>query len=1214
MTDVRDCMGRTLSYHLSMWPAANDSQLKRINLKDQDWESGYTAFHLCMLSFQLEKCYKLYARSLQDPHDAGKSWQITDKSGMSPLLLLQSMVMNKAGDRRKLLNKATKSGKSYSRCFNFGSNVNMQLGTGDNNDRLTSWYEIDSWKMCDNDLRFKSCCMTKYYSLLLMVDKDGTSSAYITGRSTKLNLFGKRDLFRYVKFSDKKLQNIKCSNHHIIAKTTNGNILLWGSNKFGQLGLNPKTIEFSDQPNSIELGLGKDDLIACSNIHTCVLSKSGSIKSWGLDVGQFGSTSKFKKETPYLDQKGQISPQPVTSFLPADINEPTVLVCTDFVTFILCGGNRLFALTNYRILTVKTTPSLHDSFDKFFSRKFHHHQIVDIKCKDSHGKNLMLLYDDGTVACIPDFKKSPIPQCFWRPKYSWDKCISFDTGSDGQLIVLTAKSDIYSSPLLGRKFTKLQDSIAGASSCQVSCDPLFASFNVLTAEHTATITEPEFKQQSNLKLNDNYDLEVIFNGKRLTSCHRAILAAAQEKLYLELITNGKIVWRNKLEAIDMNLNTENGYVWTLEIFGPEDFGIYFKTCISCYYSVSDENLQVLNCATLQNFIDVYYLPSFFTQPSTLERNIKISIQPDFPVSPNVTLLLEDGKSVLTHSFILQAHSMYFRRLFSQTWSANFGDHKVDWTDLSYDISRIILDCIYNISCQKKSTQVLDKIAFNMGHQRYHDKLLHMLEISDKFMILTLVQHLESQLISSVNSNNVIAFWIAASDFNLPDLAVNCQEYIFRNPSVLFNSDTVEHIMKNITSEMWKSIEQKFKTELGICSQESWYYGPKASDYIRQLEKNIIAFNSHFISEENPLEILVDSVIYKKPRQKSGLDVRKPSISKTTRSSSINENLVNIRRPSAVSQNSIAWNKPYNMTDSAIEDDDDQSTFVEVSKKKKRRPSSVTRATSIDDKAVHEIHANMDGNRFLVRKNSSEHAFPALGETTNRSNSTVKIKIKKETQKEKIKRMAEEAKFQEKPNEDKTKVWGKHTSKSPLTNKQSTKVTVSSELKSLSGVKPASTKFPSLHEAVKNGKKPTGIVPISGDGTKQTMPLYASTKSNLSWVAKETTPAPTKSIQEALEEAKFLKWWNEESQKIQAQQAASEMLMGMETGIPSSKPGSLKKSSLIQSNGKRKSKSADKSMRGNKTSKISTYQPEKHDQTSNTSNNQRRSCTNPNRQS
>lgn len=100
----------------------------------------------------------------------------------------------------------------------------------------------------------------------------------------------------------------------------------------------------------------------------------------------------------------------------------------------------------------------------------------------------------------------------------------------------------------------------------------------------------------------------------------------------------------------------------------------------------------------------------------------------------------------------------------------------------------------------------------------------------------------------------------------------------------------------------------------------------------------------------------------------------------------------------------------------------------------------------------------------------------------------------------------------------------------------------------------------------------------------------------------------------MEEAKFLKWWNEESQRIQAQQAASEMLMGMETGIPSSKPGSLKKSSSIQSNGKRKSKSADKSMRGNNTSKISTNQPEKHDQTSNTSNNRRRSCTNPNRQS
>lgn len=94
MTDVRDCMGKTVSHHLAMFPKCPDSQLSQIKLREQDWESGYTPFHLALLSHQLHKCFKLFRCSLHDANDLGKSWQIKDRSGMTPMLLLESILLN----------------------------------------------------------------------------------------------------------------------------------------------------------------------------------------------------------------------------------------------------------------------------------------------------------------------------------------------------------------------------------------------------------------------------------------------------------------------------------------------------------------------------------------------------------------------------------------------------------------------------------------------------------------------------------------------------------------------------------------------------------------------------------------------------------------------------------------------------------------------------------------------------------------------------------------------------------------------------------------------------------------------------------------------------------------------------------------------------------------------------------------------------------------
>lgn len=1159
MTDVRDCMGRTISYHLAMFPKATDSQLKKINLMDQDWESGYSAFHLCVLSHQLHKCFKLYERCLKEPNDGGKSWQLTDKSGMTPLQLLESKIFQKSYLQSVNYNLNGYRTGAFSRCHNFGSNVNMQLGTGDDNDRMGTWYEIDAWKMTNENLSFMKCCMNKYYSLLLMTERNGHQFVYISGRSSKLNLLGKRDLFRYMKFTEESISDIQSSNHHFVAKTNQGRILLWGSNKYGQLGTNPKNFDSTEQPHHLDFSVSEDDIIACSNVNTCVLLKSGSLRYVGLDLGQFGATTKLEKDVCYLDHRGRITFQPVNTVLPSYMNNFLALVCTEFVTFILCGGNQLFALTNHKIIRVKSAPVLNDSFDKFFTREFHDHQIVDIKCKNSFGKFLMLLYDDGTVACISDFKNSSKPQSLWKPKYVWDKCISFDTGADGQLIVATAKGDIYTSSAIGRKFTKIRNGMSGYSTCKVSCDPLFASFNVITRDSFNDIKESDSIGEDPICITNpqkNFDLTISCNGKMTKLCHRAILLSSQEKFMNELIREKEIDWNSNNEPIKINLNTSNGMMWKINVEGPDEIADYLNNAIDSYYSLETKLLPVPNNITLQNFIDAYYFPSPFTSPPKYNKIMKNLLNSTSDIVRNVEIQLADDMMIKTSSILLQTHSVFFEKLFSIPWSKSSHEYKLNWKDVSLRACSALINYLIHLSNVDENENTCSEIPLNLGHQAYLDTVIEVLNIADKYMFLDLCLKLENQLKCLIDSSNAVSLWILSYDRNLSELKLRCENFILHNPSIIFSEYTTELVRNDVTKEMWKNLEMKFNTVLGFGSQLSWYYSKEASDMIEMFKTDILEFNSYFMANDREFELLLDSVSVTKTRQKSVNESRKQSFSKNARNQSSMEDLVNVRRPSVTSQNSFAWKSSFASSESAIDDDDTNSSFIEVSKKKKRRSSSVvppgtssSNSTTISKESVQTEFPLSLASTNQIKRNSSEQLFPSLGELSQKTSSNSKIKIKKQTQKERIKQIAEnESKIKEE-RETKKSIWGQPIKKdtSIQISSNNSKISVSlSETPLTPTTKPASTKFPTLNEAVKIGKKGTGIVSVSGDGTKPTIPLYASKKNSLGWLGKETASSQIKSTQEALEEARFMKWWKEESERIQAEQLLLETLAGVET--------------------------------------------------------------------
>lgn len=1126
MANVRDCMGKTESYHLGMFPNTSASELKQISLKEQDWESGYNAFHLAMSTLQLQKSFKLYERCINDSTDKGKSWQMKDRSGMTPLLLLESMLMGSG----KLGTKPVAAVKdhTFEKCYNFGSNVNMQLGTGDNNDRMFVWYEIDPWKMAGNDLRFLSCVMTKYHSILMMVNNDGVRSCYVTGNASTGRILHERDVLRYSYLPLLNPVKICASNHHTVALLSNETLAVWGSNRYGQLNLNPKIADFVNEPRILNLGTNLSSLFGCSAVHTSVLLQNGQLKSFGLDLGQMGTTSKYDKNIPYLDGKGKLTHNLLTTELPSYIYNHVSLVCTEFVTFILCSGNRIFAISNHKIIKVNVTLSSNDPFDKFFVRSFYHHKILDIKCKNSHGKFLSLLYDDGTVATIPDFRVNSLPIAYWTPKYSWDKCVSFDVGVEGQLILATKKGDIYSSLSQGKKFTKIKSGAAGSPMCAVHCDSMFASFNVLhdvSSLEEAPMVEIELKKQ---KLERGHD--VIFHSslKETFTCHKAILASAQPLFVQTLLKDGVIEWNLGREQLVVRLDQAKQSCWNIYLESTDAFAEYLKKCVSSYYALNGEMQLKLNCQEYPNFIDHFHLPSALSRPPSLQENIRKLFDDSSTWKPNTKIELADNKVFYSQSFVLALHSSFYERLFSEVWANGKSSFVLDWTDVSYESCYSLLGYIHG--CESEILIPLNK-DLSIGHSKYVEHLLDVLELANKYMFEDFKEHLESILCDSIDFTNVISYWIISNQLFCPTLGNKCEEYILHDPGVLFDSEYLNIMMENVTENMWQSLESKFKDFFNQkIPTKSWYQESDAKKWIKMFGKDLKEFNGRFMNPENEFELVIDVIKSKRIRRKtSGLSGRKSSFVKIKKNNPSETDLVNIRRPSASSDNIKTWAKNIIVdSDSAI-DDDDQSEFISVTHRKARRASSV--ASSYESVNVRAL-TNVQPSNVSDRKKSVETIFPVIGESTSKSTAASKIIIKKQTQKERIRRITAEGENKSDQQNTKT-VWGKSKKEA-----SGSKDVNNSGIKSPAKSKPiqsSSINFPTLQEAMKMGKKSTGIISTTGDGTKPTMPLYLNKNNSLSWSAPPPSGPPVKSMQDALEEARFMKWWEEESKKVQAEQ-------------------------------------------------------------------------------
>lgn len=96
----------------------------------------------------------------------------------------------------------------------------------------------------------------------------------------------------YVAISD----DIQCGYDFTVGLLTNGNVIAWGTNTYGQLGDSTTT---NSQDSVFVIGISTIQQIAAGSYHALALHEDGTVYSWGLnDQGQLGDGTTTQRESP----------------------------------------------------------------------------------------------------------------------------------------------------------------------------------------------------------------------------------------------------------------------------------------------------------------------------------------------------------------------------------------------------------------------------------------------------------------------------------------------------------------------------------------------------------------------------------------------------------------------------------------------------------------------------------------------------------------------------------------------------------------------------------------------------------------------------------------------------------------------------------------------------------------------------------------------------
>ncbi|KAL6875192.1 hypothetical protein J3F83DRAFT_549870 [Trichoderma novae-zelandiae] len=501
----------------------------QIDLYVQDPESGWNALHRSLYAGNASIARALLAKERGDlvnhaPGAVSKVGQLIktkDHEGNSPFdlynstiaarslrqTLVQSLVDDDSdygdGDFEQTSTNLSHANKHYAEgdeLFMFGSNKNLSLGVGDEDDRqyperimlqrsdqlIRRFYEdylahkhVDAPLDVTTDLDtvptlvqnrslvIQDVAMSKLHSAILT--DDPISNLYVcgVGRGGRLGLGDENTQFKFTPlhgpFADKKVSQVALGQNHSMAVVGNGELWTWGLNSDAQLGyVLPPPLRTDEDPMSLvprqvfgplkkEIVLG----VAASSIHS-VAHTGSSLYCWGRNVGQLALMDSDSRS---LDL--QQTPRKVAASL---LSAPIEMVSAiDRATTCLLSNHQVWVFTNYGYNLIRfpfPDAALHRRLNaSLFSAKSDMSR-KDIRYITSGGDTIaavtargdlftMQVSNKGDVGAPSGSTTNPVkiksavtqPQCVWDS--GKDGVLSVGVGEHGSVIICTESGAVW---------------------------------------------------------------------------------------------------------------------------------------------------------------------------------------------------------------------------------------------------------------------------------------------------------------------------------------------------------------------------------------------------------------------------------------------------------------------------------------------------------------------------------------------------------------------------------------------------------------------------------------------------------------------------------------------------------------------------------------------------------------------------------------------------
>ncbi|KAL4943720.1 hypothetical protein BDV06DRAFT_130601 [Aspergillus oleicola] len=542
--NARDPHGRTLLHHVasSPKPTAVDFALSLLenpylDIYAQDWESGWTALHRALYAGNATIAQALMARDARDATDLSKPGspgqpsggfiKIKDREGYSPFDVYASTINSRDSKRissaatlgllptEAVLDDASSVSSSddedvaeYTEkprtnlfgdeVYTFGSNKNLNLGVGDQNDRqypervtltrpehlLQRLYREYQERHEDSQtasipsqdlpafikakpLKVQTFAMSKLHTAILTNDPESNLFMCGFGPGGRLGTGDEATRFSFVcieggGLANRKVASVALGQDHTLAITENGDIFSWGSNKFGQLGYGlPRTSNKDDvpiqpSPRQIFNPFKKEVILgaATSSIHSVVYSNSG-LYTFGKNEGQLGLVDSDARSL-----EVQTTPRRVGASL---LSTPIQSVsATDQATAILLQNREVWVFSHYGYSKLSFNLEVNSRFirDSFMSTRYETstNRIVKIR---SGGNTLCALSSSGEVFTAQVNKLEHLPSLtsttnpskirnslsppvrVWSVKKAHMAVKDVDVGQDGSIIICTASGSAW---------------------------------------------------------------------------------------------------------------------------------------------------------------------------------------------------------------------------------------------------------------------------------------------------------------------------------------------------------------------------------------------------------------------------------------------------------------------------------------------------------------------------------------------------------------------------------------------------------------------------------------------------------------------------------------------------------------------------------------------------------------------------------------------------